>query len=128
MFVRFVIRGIDGNSGRRQGVFKTAYRLRRSGELPRELHEDLEIALNWFDENLKAPDRFTRGERRHAKGMAISWFKDSAVDCVRQLRTICRVLDEHGIPTEMLTSTRPGYVVFEDQQQIAAVPFSDTSS
>jgi hypothetical protein len=103
-------------------------RLRSAGHDSRDgaLHEELDQAFQWFDDNLEAPKRFSRSERRHANGTAISWFKDSAVECVSQLRTICRVLDAHGIPTEMLTSSRPGYIVFEDQQQVAAVPFSDT--
>ncbi len=128
MFVRFVIPAVDGDSGRRQGVFPAAYRLRRSGELPAHLHAELEVALKWFDEHLEAPDRLTRGPRRHARGMAISWFKDSADDCVSRMRAICHVLDECGVPTEMLTSARPGYIVFEDRQQVAAVPFAETST
>jgi hypothetical protein len=28
----------------------------------------------------------------------------------------------------MITTTRPGYVVFEDQHQIAAVPFEETGA
>jgi hypothetical protein len=60
--------------------------------------------------------------------LAIGWFKDSAHDYLRQMRTVCRVLNEHGIPTEMLTTDRPGYIVFEDTFQVAAVPFSDTAT
>jgi hypothetical protein len=126
MFVRFVVSAVDEDSGRRQGLFHTAYALRRSGELPLHLHEQLDEALNWLDDKVGIPDRLTRGNRKHANGMAISWFKDTARDCIRQMHTICRLLDEHGIPTEMITSERPGYIVFEDRCQISAVPFSDT--
>jgi hypothetical protein len=128
MFVRFVIPAVDDNSGRRQGLFRKAYALRRSHELPSDLHEQLDQALSWLDSHLKIPERFTRGNRRGAAGLAISWFKDSADEYIRQMRTICRVLNEHGIPTEMITSERPGYVVFEDGCQVAAVPCSDTTT
>ncbi len=128
MFVRFVISDVDRDSGRRQGLFQRAYALRQSHELSSDQHEQLDQALTWIDAHLKIPDRFTRGRRKGESGLAISWFKDSADDHIRQMRIVCRILDEHGIPTEMITSNRPGYVVFEDQCQIAAVPFSDTAT
>lgn len=126
MFVRFVILALDGDSGRRQGLFQQAYALRRSRELPADLHAQLDDALDWLDEHLDVPDRLTRGGRTEQPGLAISWFKDAASDCIRHARTICKVLDQHGIRTEMLTTERPGYIVFEDEWQIAAVPFADT--
>jgi hypothetical protein len=126
MYLRFVIPKVNCDSGRREGVFSTAYDLRRAGELPSHLHKELDRALKWFGKQLTIPERFTRGPRRGEAGMAISWFKDSAEDCVSRMRTICRVLEEHGIATEMLTTDRPGYIVFEDEQQVVAVPFSDT--
>jgi hypothetical protein len=128
VFVRFVIPNLDDDSGRRQGLFQKAYALRRSSELPLELHEQLDKALTWLDAHLKVPVRFTRGNRKRGPGLAISWFKDSAHDYIRHMRVICQVLNECGIPTEMLTTDRPGYIVFEDDCQIAAVPFSDTTT
>lgn len=126
MFLRFVISVVDGDSGRRQGLFQRAYALRRSNQLPLELHEQLDQALFWLDAHLERPDRFTRGKRKDEPGLAISWFKDSAADHLRQMRIVCRVLNERGVPTEMITSDRPGYIVYEDGCQIAAVPFADT--
>ena len=41
---------------------------------------------------------------------------------------MCRILNEHGIRTEMITSARPGYIVFEDEHQVAAVPFKETTT
>jgi hypothetical protein len=128
MYVRFVIPVADEDSGRRQGLFQKANSLRRSNRLPSELDEQLGQALKWLNANLKVPDRFTRGTRKGTPGLAISWFKDSAIDCIRQMQIVCRVLNELGIPTEMLTSDRPGYIVFEDDCQITAVPFSDTNA
>jgi hypothetical protein len=126
MFVRFVITAVDNDSGRRQGLFQRAYALRRSHELASELHGQLDQALTWLDSHLKIPERFTRGKRKGEPGLAISWFKDSADDYMRQMHTVCRILNEHGITTEMITTERPGYIVFEDGCQVAAVPFSDT--
>jgi hypothetical protein len=36
------------------------------------------------------------------------------------------LLERCGIPTEMLRTWRPGYVVYEDAYQVVAVPFRDT--
>lgn len=126
VFVRFVVLTRDVDSGRRQGVFPTAYRLRRSGELSAELHKELDSVLGWCNDHLKIPDRFSRGNRKHANGMAIGWLKASAHECIAQLQRICRVLAEQGIATEMLSTARPGYIVYEDEYQVAAVPFADT--
>ena len=41
---------------------------------------------------------------------------------------MCRILNEQGVRTEMITSPRPGYVVYEDEHQIAAIPFSETAT
>jgi len=35
------------------------------------------------------------------------------------------LLDNHGVRVEMIKTTRPGYVIYEDNFQIVAVPFTD---
>jgi len=42
------------------------------------------------------------------------------------MRTVASILDAHGIEVEVLHTVRPGYVVYEDQYQVAAEPFSET--
>lgn len=34
--------------------------------------------------------------------------------------------DAHGIEVEVLHTERPGYVVYEDEYQVAAEPFTET--
>jgi hypothetical protein len=126
MFVRFVVPTVDKDSGRRQGVFQQAYALRRAIEPTSELHKQLDETLAWLDGQLKVPERFTRGKRKSEPGLAVSWFKDSALGHIAHMRVVCRMLSQHGIHTEMLSTDRPGYIVFEDDHQVAAVPFTDT--
>ena len=38
------------------------------------------------------------------------------------------ILGEHGIVVETLETERPGYVVYEDDVQVVAEPFSDTGA
>jgi hypothetical protein len=35
------------------------------------------------------------------------------------------LLGENGLPVELTTSTRPGYRVYEDDNQVVCEPFSD---
>jgi hypothetical protein len=62
--------------------------------------------------------------RANAARRAISWYKSSAGEYIRRMHAMCRVSNEHGIVTEMITSVRPGYVVFEDEHPVAAEPFA----
>jgi hypothetical protein len=43
-------------------------------------------------------------------------------------RELVAILEAHDIRTEMITSDRPGYVVYEDQYQVVAEPFRDEHS
>src|ERR1051325_6162075 len=40
----------------------------------------------------------------------------------------CSCTRDRGVPTRMLVTARPGYVVYEDTHQIAAVPFRDADA
>lgn len=42
------------------------------------------------------------------------------------MRELAAVLHSYGIPVETITTTRPGYITYEDDYQIVAEPFSDT--
>jgi hypothetical protein len=125
-YVRFVVSVIDEDSGRRRGVFQAAADLCDSKELSEHDLKALQAVRKWFNVHLDAPARFARSRRRNAAPKAISWFKSSAIEHVSRMHEMCRILNEHGIATQMITSRRPGYVVFEDEHQIAAVPFGET--
>jgi len=60
--------------------------------------------------------------------MGLSWLKDSARVHVEKVRRIANMLAAHGVPIETITTDRPGYVVYEDDYQIVAEPFSDTGA
>lgn len=125
-FVRFVADAVDADSGKRQGVFQAAYALLDGNELPAYEREQLQHDLHCFRDHLRVPTRFAQSRSKAAAPKAIGWFKSSATDAVGRMHAICRVLEEHGVQTHMITTDRPGYVVYEDDQQIAAVPFNDT--
>ena len=127
-FVRFVTPVLDKHAGRRLGSFTLAYGLIDADVLSKNDREELQILLKWFEAHLAEPDRLARGQRKHASPRAISWFRISATEHIKRMRSMCRILNEHGIRTEMITSARPGYIVFEDEHQVAAVPFKETTT
>lgn len=127
-YVRFVTTTLDETSGKRQGVFQLAFDLKRSNQLHDFELEELQTLLTWFSNHLKEPDRLARSRNTRAVNKAISWFKSEATEHLRRMHDLCRILNDHGIRTEMLTSTRPGYIVFEDDHQIAAEPFAETAT
>ncbi len=82
--------------------------------------------FDWFNEYLRVPNRFTLVRHRHARRKAICWFKRSATRHLRKAREIAEILHRNRITTELWLTSKPGYVVYEDANQVAAVPFRDT--
>ena len=128
-FVRFVVASPDPTSQVRQGVFQAAAILRDEGALAEAEVRVLQDALAWFSKNLPKPERFSRKRNSyHRDQRGIAWFKDSATEHLRRIREVVSVLEKHGRSVEMLASPRPGYVVYEDEYQVVAEPFTETGA
>ena len=110
------------------GVFQAAFRLRERGTLSPHEEELHDLTQQWFDENLKEPNRFTASKPPYYRkpNKAISWLKDTAGEHLSHPRDLVGILENHGITVRMLKSDRVGYVVYEDDFQIVAEPFSET--
>jgi hypothetical protein len=128
MFTRFVVPLRDEDSHHLTGVFGAAYELRDRGVLARDEEYGLRILMKWFQCNLPIPERFSRSRRRDAQPKAICWLKEGVRQHFDKMRELAAVLERHGILTRALRTSRPGYVVYEDDFQIAAVPFRDTNA
>jgi hypothetical protein len=126
MFVRFVVKDKDRDSGRRQGLFQAAKALKESGALSAPDHERLEAIRSWFNEHLERPVRLAVSVRPHAKAQAISWFRDTATVHIAKMREFQEVLERYGLAVQMIKAKRLGYILYEDEFQVAAYPFSDT--
>jgi hypothetical protein len=130
-FVRFVLPEQHNESGSNDGLFRTAYALRGDPGTSETDAAQLADLLKWFEVNLPEPTRFNRTTskghyRRAARG--ISWFRDSAADCVSRMFELKQLLEEHGHQVTLIRESRPGYIVYEDALQIVAEPFSDTAT
>jgi hypothetical protein len=126
MFIRFVIHSNDIDSGRRQGLFQALGELETQGLLLEHEVERYYELRDWFRQNLRKPVSFTRSSKPNAKKVALSWFKDTATRHISMMHGMARVLKAHDVMVEILRSERPGYVVYEDDFQVAAEPFHET--
>ena len=127
MFIRFAISARHERSGQGTGIFSALYALERHGELaPYEL-EWFRAAETWFNEHLRRPDRLAWSSRPNAPKRAITWFKASATDHVTRMRELVALLEHKAIAVDEFHSERPGYIVYEDEHQVAAMPFENES-
>ena len=124
MFLRFIVDELHQSSLAPAGVFVVAYRLRDEQTLPRIDHQDLLGLLRWFAENLDTPNRFTKSGRVGGSSRGICWFRPSAHEHIRKARELARLIDRYSIWVHTIKTRHPGYVVFEDEHQIVAEPFS----
>jgi len=128
MLLRFVLLRSHPDTGVEEGIFSAAYALRDSAFTPMPDGQSLESLLSWFDANLATPVRLNRTKskghyRRRTRG--VSWLKSTAAEHIAKMRALSAIMEEHGYRVSQITTRRPGYVVFEDDFQIVAEPFSD---
>lgn len=123
MHVRFVVARRHPDTGVQTGIFEATDLLPRIGHLPDWDERRLAELTYWFHQHRPFPERVARSRRPNGHHAAISWFKESAHQHIAQARELAAILEAHGIGTEMLTTDRPGFVVYEDEYQVLAEPF-----
>src|SRR4051794_24019542 len=124
MFVRFAVTDLAESSQQQRGVFTALYRLEREGQLAVDEKVWFGEVEAWFNQHLKPPDRFQLSSRPGAPRTAITWLKASAVEHVSRMRELVALLRHKDVQVDEFMTDRPGYVVYEDDHQVAAVPFS----
>ena len=127
MFLRFVVSDRHAASTQPMGIFQAAYRLRDRGKL--DILDEIAHAriVGWFEGHLAIPTRFSRSRRAQAHPKAICWFKSEAIEHIRRVRLLATMLERYTGMIRILRTKKPGYVVYEDRHQLAAVPFRDTA-
>jgi hypothetical protein len=123
VFVRFVTAERDERSGEQQGIFTALYRLESQGLLAPHETEWFRLAETWLNEHLRRPERLAWSSRPDAPERALTWLKLSAAEHVAKLRELAALLEHKDVPVKELRTDRPGYVVYEDEHQVAAIPF-----
>jgi hypothetical protein len=117
-FVRFSTRNRHPGSGHRRGIFSAAYAVLRKDDTDAELASGVRAGLAWFEDHLAAPDL--------DEARAIFLFKSQARDCMKQIWSLIESLRDAGVWVEMQTVTKPGRIVYEDEHQVAAIPWADS--
>jgi len=126
MYIRFVIDQLDCDSGKRQGLFQTIAELQEKGILYKYEEGIVKDIREWFSNHLDKPDSFTRSSKPHATNKAISWFKPTAIEHIDKMRQLTSIIEGHGVHVDVINTDRPGYIVYEDECQITAEPYSET--
>lgn len=121
MYVRFVTTNLLDHLRVAAGVFTIVYDIEDDTQVPNYERERLGELIAWFEKNLKAPSRFSRS-RRYGEYKAVCWFKPSAKEHIEKLREMVWILEANGVFVQMLKTHNPGYIVYEDDYQIAAEP------
>ena len=118
MYIRFETYEKNGEADSSLGVFHAAYILLRSGKLEGHEFDSLRESLKWFEKNLEVPKVLDESGRQRA----ISWFRPTALEPIRRVRTIVTLLEENQVPVRMVKTLEPGTVLHEDEWQVVAIP------
>ena len=121
MFVRFISSEVHRSTGAEKGIFCLARKLRDSDILPEEEQQLLAELVDWFNQYLDAPTRFSRTRRETYR--AVCWFKSSAREHIRKIFEMIQIIEGHLLDVEMIWATEPGEIVYEDEFQVAAIPY-----
>lgn len=116
-YLRFAARDVHARSLRRRGIFAAAYELRVDCGADADVVRRIDEALAWFDAELPSPS--LREPR------AIFLFRSSASACIGRIWDLVHALGDANVPVEMQSFENPGRVVYQDEHQIAVVPWSD---
>ncbi len=128
MYIRFVSDEVDYCSGKRLGLFHVIRELHDSGNLY-DYEDEIVISIrDWFNDHLEKPESFNRSSKPGAANKAISWFKPTAREHIEKMYQLISIIEGHGIRVHVIKTNRPGYIVYEDEYQITAEPFNETTT
>ena len=122
MFVRFVTPIVHPRSRVACGLFRAFSLYEDDGLIPECYDDRIEELCDWFNANLPVPDRLSRPIGRFRIVYGISWLRPSATEHISYMWDLAVVYEACGIPVELLTTSYPGHILYEDDFQIVAEP------
>ena len=120
MYVRFVAGTDDENAFWLDGVITVAQGLHDQGELYGHESEWLEEVFDWFNDHLPCPPFRQRLRSGAWTRDAVCWFRPDAGEPLRHIWDIVAILREHGTPVRLVTTHKPGKIVYADAYQVVA--------
>jgi len=124
MYLRFTTQFINPYNELETGIFMALKFLRDDHSTTKD--EDVKKLKQlsvWFDKNLDKPTRFSNASNKSPANVSLSWFKDSAKEHIQKIHELIEILEQYDFVVERLATKNPGYIVFEDEFQISAIPF-----
>jgi len=124
MYLRFTTQFINPYNEPETGIFMALKFVR--DDHPTATDEDvskLKLLSGWFDQHLDKPDRFSNASNKNPANISLSWFKDSAKDHIQKVQELIKILERYDLVVERFSSKSPGYIVYEDEYQVSAIPF-----
>ncbi len=116
-YLRFSIREPHEDSHRRMGIFAAAGII-EDREDDCEARDELRHELDWFNEHLPVA--------RIDEDAAIFFFKSHATECANRVWHLVRIVHENGFEVDLQRHENPGRVVYEDDYQVAVVPWASS--
>lgn len=113
-FLRFVI---DQPNLGAVGLFRSSELVEDCEDLPPAARSQLRAIFRWFNTNLPAPRRLPQS--------AVCWFRADATESVDRLRTLVEIYRLADRQVWMQATRNPGRVVYQDDFQVAAMPYRD---
>jgi len=114
--VRFSIGEAHELSGRRKGIFAAAYDGIDDDSFDSVASVEVRTELAWFEKNLPVP--------RIDVDEAVFFFDSDATRCANRVRHLARLLREAGRFVALQRLENPGRVVYEDDCQVAVIPWA----
>ena len=116
MYLRFAVHARDDDSKREKGLFTALYEVHDAGRLTDYETTWFKEQELWFRKHLKRPEPLT-------EPTAILWFRSTATEHISRMRALAALLDHKDTPVTVFETVKPGYIVYEDEYQVAAIPF-----
>jgi hypothetical protein len=118
-YIRIVIGRKDEESHVEQGIFQAVAQAVEWQNITSSNADELNELRAWFNKNLEKPTLFGRNKLR----LGICWFKTGSTEHISRIWEMVHILERNGIYVKKIRTDKPGYVIYEDEWQLAAEPF-----
>lgn len=123
VYIRFITEFRNEYDEIETGIFQAVGYLLRNTHLLYDYDKThLTEVRAWFNFHLEAPNRFSKGRRKNAAKISLSWFKSSATKHLSKMYEMKEILDRHGLFVTVIKRENPGYIVYEDDFQVSTIP------
>jgi hypothetical protein len=123
MYIRFITQFINDDNEYETGIFHALRHICEHSLTSKEDVNELKALNRWFNANLDKPTKFSNATNKNPASISLSWFKDTAKEHLLKTNDIIKILERYDLIIERLISKNPGYIVYEDDHQVSAIPF-----